>query len=158
MDCPQSRSKIVPFYIYYINMDAIEKIKRYCEYQDRSEQEVRRKMVQLLIPEEERENLIQQLKEEKFIDDERFAESFIRGKINQKRWGRIKIRAELQQHGIAAALIGQKLTEADEGQYFVNLHYLVDKWRRENPDGEWSKLIRHLLAKGYTLDEINQIK
>lgn len=139
-------------------MGTVEKIRRYCEYQDRSELEVRRKMAQLLVPEEERDNLMQQLIEERFVDDERFTESFIRGKINQKRWGRIKIRAELQQHGIAASLISRGLAEADKERYFENLHYLADKWRQENPDGEWSKLIRHLLTKGYTLDEINQIK
>ena len=139
-------------------MDTIEKIRRYCKYQDRSELEVRRKMAQLLVPEEERDSLMQQLVEDKFVDDERFAESFIRGKINQKRWGRIKIRAELQQHGITAALISQKLAEADEERYFENLRYLADKWRHDNPDGEWPKLIRHLLTKGYTMDEINQTK
>ena len=139
-------------------MDNAEKIRRYCEYQDRSEMEVRRKMAQLLVPEEERDNLMQQLKEDQFVDDERFAESFIRGKINQKRWGRIKIRAELQQHGISATLISQKLAEAGDERYFENLRYLADKWRQENPDGEWPKLIRHLLTKGYTMDEINQIK
>lgn len=139
-------------------MDAAEKIRRYCEYQDRSESEVRRKMAQLLVPGEERDNLMQQLKEEKFVDDERFTESFIRGKINQKRWGRIKIRAELQQHGIDAGLISRKLAEADEDRYFENLRYLADKWRQENLGGEWPKLIRHLLGKGYTMDEINKIK
>lgn len=139
-------------------MDAVEKIRRYCEYQDRSELEVRRKMAQLLVSQEERDNLMQQLKNDKFVDDERFAESFIRGKINQKRWGRLKIRAELQQHGVAADLISLKLAEVDEEQYFDNLRYLAEKWRRENPDGEWPKLIRHLMTKGYTIDEINQIK
>ena len=139
-------------------IDNAEKIRRYCEYQDRSEMEVRRKMAQLLVPEGERDNLMQQLKEDQFVDDERFAESFIRGKINQKRWGRIKIRAELQQHGISADLISRKLAEADEERYFENLRYLADKWRQENLDGEWPKLIRHLLTKGYTMDEINKIK
>lgn len=139
-------------------MDTAEKIRRYCEYQDRSELEVRRKMAQLLVPEEERDALMLQLKEDLFVDDERFTESFIRGKINQKRWGRIKIRAELQQHGIASELISCKLAEADESRYFENLRYLADKWRRENSDGEWVKLIRHLLTKGYTMEEINQIK
>ena len=139
-------------------MDTVEKIRRYCEYQDRSKREVLRKMAQLLVPEEERDNLMQQLEEEKFVDDERFAESFIRGKISQNRWGRVKIRAELQQRGIADELIQRKLAEADEERYIENLRYLADKWRHENPGGEWVKLIRHLLTKGYTMDEINKVK
>ena len=39
-------------------MDIVEKLQRYCEYQDRSELEVRRKMAQLLVPESERDNLM----------------------------------------------------------------------------------------------------
>lgn len=139
-------------------MDIVEKLQRYCEYQDRSELEVRRKMAQLLVPESERDNLMQQLKEDKFVDDERFTESFIRGKVNQKRWGRIKIRAELQQHGIAAELISRKLAEIDEERYFGNLRCLAEKWRQATPGGDTAKLIRHLLTKGYTIDEINHIK
>lgn len=139
-------------------MDAAEKIRRYCEYQDRCEAEVRRKMAQLLVPAKERDTLMEQLKEERYVDDERFAESFIRGKVNQKRWGRVKIRAELQQHGISAAIITQKMAEMDEEKYGENLHFLAEKWKRENPDGERAKMIRHLLSKGYTMDEISQIK
>ena len=139
-------------------LTAADKIRRYCEYQDRSEQEVRRKMVQLLVPEDERDNLMQQLVEEKFVDDERFTESFIRGKINQKRWGRIKIRTELQLHGIPTSLFEEKMAEADAKQYMENLRYLADKWKRVNPLGERAKMIRHLLTKGYTMDEINNIK
>lgn len=139
-------------------MDAAEKIRRYCEYQDRCEAEVRRKMAQLLVPAKERDTLMEQLKEERYVDDERFAESFIRGKVNQKRWGRVKIRAELQQHGIRTAIITQKMAEMDEEKYGENLHFLAEKWKRENPDGERAKMIRHLLSKGYTMDEISQIK
>lgn len=139
-------------------MTAADKIRRYCEYQDRCELEVRRKMAQLLVPPEERDNLMQELMEEKYVDDERFTESFIRGKINQKRWGRIKIRIELQQHGISSRIIEQKLSEIDETQYLNNLLYLAERWNRENPGGEKAKMIRHLLTKGYTIDEINKIK
>lgn len=139
-------------------MDTAEKLRRYCEYQDRSEREVRRKMAQLLVPEEEREDLMQQLRDEQFVDEERFTESFIRGKVNQKRWGRAKLRAELMQHGIPSELITRKLAEMDEERYFENLRYLADKWRRENPEGGADKLVRHLLAKGYTMDEISTIK
>lgn len=138
-------------------MDAVEKIRRYCEYQDRCESEVRRKMAQLLVPAEERDSLMEQLKAERFVDDERFAESFIRGKVNQKRWGRVKIRVELQQHGISSTIITKKMSEMDETRYEENLRYLVGRWKQENPDGERAKMVRHLMSKGYTADEIFSI-
>ena len=138
-------------------MTAVEKIRRFCEYQDRCEAEVRRKMAQLLVPAGERDSLMEQLKEERFVDDKRFAESFMRGKMNQKRWGRVKIRIELQQHGISASVISKVMSEMDETRYGENLRYLVEKWRRENPDGERAKMVRHLMGKGYTADEIFNI-
>ena len=138
-------------------MTAVEKIRRFCEYQDRCEAEVRRKMAQWLVPAGERDSLMEQLKEERFVDDERFAESFMRGKMNQKRWGRVKIRIELQQHGISASVISKVMSEMDETRYGENLRYLVEKWRRENPDGERAKMVRHLMGKGYTADEIFNI-
>ncbi len=138
-------------------MTAVEKIRRFCEYQDRCEAEVRRKMAQLLVPAEERESLMAQLKEERYVDDGRFAESFIRGKVNQKRWGRVKIKVELQQRGISASIISKKMSEMDEAKYEDNLRYLVGKWKSENPDGERGKMARYLMGKGYTADEIFNI-
>ena len=138
-------------------MTAVEKIRRFCEYQDRCEAEVRRKMAQLLVPAEERDSLMEQLKEERYVDDERFAESFIRGKVNQKRWGRVKIKVELQQRGISATVISKMMSEMDETKYEENLRYLVGKWRSENPGGERGKMVRHLMGKGYTADEIFSI-
>lgn len=139
-------------------MDVADKIRRYCEYQDRSEWEVRRKMAQLLVPEEQRDDLMQDLIENKYVDDGRFTENFIRGRISQKRWGRIKIKMELLKHGISPSLIEEKMGESDNELYMANLHYLAERWKRENPDGDRPKMLRHLLGKGYTMDEIAQIK
>lgn len=99
---------------------------------------------------------MQELEGQGFVNDERFAECFIRGKINIKRWGRVKIRIELQQHGISSDIISQKMSEIDDNQYFENLQYLIFRWNRENPDGEKQKLFRFLMSKGYTIDEIRQ--
>ena len=111
-------------------------------------------MASLKMSADEAEDLMQELEEQGFVSDERFAECFIRGKINIKRWGRVKIRVELQQHGISSDIISQKLSEIDENQYLENLNYLIHRWKRENPDGESMKMFRFLMSKGYTADEI----
>lgn len=119
--------------------------------------EVRRKMAALKMPPAEAERLLADLVEMNFVSDERFAESFIRGKMNIKRWGKVKMRVELHQRGISDEIINQKFDEIDDEQYFANLRYLVEKWSRENPQGEKVKLIKFLLSKGYEMGDINAI-
>lgn len=119
--------------------------------------EVRRKMAALKMPPAEAERLLADLVEMNFVSDERFAESFIRGKMNIKWWGKVKMRVELHQRGISDEIINQKFDEIDDEQYFANLRYLVEKWSRENPQGEKVKLIKFLLSKGYEMGDINAI-
>ena len=137
------------------HMTTADKIRKYCSYQDRSEQEVRRKMSQLLVPHAEADELMTELLEEKFVDDNRFAENFIRGKVNIKRWGRVKIKVELLRRGISIAIVQEKMAEIDEQQYAENLHYLIQKWRSENPQAVSDKLFCFLMQKGYEPGEIS---
>ncbi|MDD6582091.1 MAG: regulatory protein RecX [Bacteroidales bacterium] len=134
-----------------------DKVMKFCSYQERSRLEVRRKMAALKMPPAEAERLLADLVEMNFVSDERFAESFIRGKMNIKRWGKVKMRVELHQRGISDEIINQKFDEIDDEQYFANLRYLVEKWSRENPQGEKVKLIKFLLSKGYEMGDINAI-
>ena len=134
-----------------------DKVMKFCSYQERSRLEVRRKMAALKMPPAETERLLADLVEMNFVSDERFAESFIRGKMNIKRWGKVKMRVELHQRGISDEIINQKFDEIDDEQYFANLRYLVEKWSRENPQGEKVKLIKFLLSKGYEMGDINAI-
>lgn len=134
-----------------------DKVMKFCSYQERSRLEVRRKMAALKMPPAEAERLLADLVEMNFVSDERFADSFIRGKMNIKRWGKVKMRVELHQRGISDEIINQKFDEIDDEQYFANLRYLVEKWSRENPQGEKIKLMKFLLSKGYEMGDINAI-
>lgn len=129
---------------------------KYCAFQERSCFEVRRKMAELKMSTTEADELLQQLVELNFVNDERFAECFIRGKVNIKKWGRVKIRVELQHHGISSSIISEKLTDIDSELYFNNLRYWISRWKRENPADEKAKMFRFLMMKGYTADEIYQ--
>ena len=118
--------------------------------------EVRRKMAELKMSEQESEQLMQEILEDGFVDDTRFAESFVRGKMTYNRWGRVKIRAELLQRGVSSNIIAEQLNSLDQNLYEKNLKYLIERWKRENPVADNAKMFRHLLAKGYTYDEVRQ--
>ena len=132
-----------------------DKVRKYCSFQDRCIQEVRYKMRQLKMSTREAESLLKELLEEKFVDEDRFVESFIRGKININRWGKQKIRFELQMRGIDTQLISEKMSEIDEETYQSNIDYLVRNWYHDNPTGDRVKLLKFMYSKGYQPHELN---
>ena len=95
----------------------LDKMAKYCAYQERCVKDVRDKLKTYDIPEEEKTKILEYLLDNRFVDDERFAKSFVRGKINQSGWGVNKIRFHLVQKGIAKEIIDEALGQTDEEVY-----------------------------------------
>ncbi|MEL6672568.1 MAG: regulatory protein RecX [Bacteroidota bacterium] len=134
--------------------EILTKIYKYCAYQDRCYQEVIRKLRELELPEEDEEAMIEHLEAERFLDQQRFAHSFARGKFTIKRWGKHKIRHALRQKGlkpleIEAAIAGEISDEA----YYQSMHYLVEQKIRQYQGltilERNQKIGRFLTQKGY---------
>lgn len=136
--------------------NVIEKIKRYCAYQDRAESEVRMKLRQYDTTGDDVNRIIEELKQEGFINEIRFTDCFIRGKLNSNKWGREKIKSHLLSKGIPAATIDKQLANIDPKQYKKNLQETIDKWLRTHPDQSATApaLYRHLMSKGYSYQDI----
>ena len=79
----------------------LDKMAKYCAYQERCVKDVRDKLKTFDIAEEEKEKILEYLLDNRFVDDERFAKAFVRGKVNQSGRGMNKIRFHLVQKGIA---------------------------------------------------------
>ncbi len=95
-----------------------KKLMRYCAYQERAESEVRMKLRMLGAPAALGEAVLKQLREENFVNEERFARAYVRGKFRMNAWGRIKIRNGLRAKGVDENLISRALSEEiDEKQY-----------------------------------------
>ncbi len=137
-------------------MTPLEKIVRYCAYQDRSIYETRLKIRNLKISKEEEEQIISRLMEDHFLDDARFAETYVRGKMNSKGWGIAKIKAGLFQKGVAESIIQTVITEVDTSQLAKNMDNEIMKWKRSHSltSETKPKLIRFLFSKGYSFDQI----
>ena len=95
----------------------LDKMAKYCAYQERCVKDVRDKLKTFDIPEEEKTKILEYLLDNRFVNDERFAKSFVRGKINQSGWGVNKIRFHLVQKGIAKEIIDEALSQTDEEVY-----------------------------------------
>lgn len=99
---------------------------------------------------------MKQLKEEGFIDDQRFARSFVRGKLRGNKWGRIRITCELRAKKIPETIISEALQEIGEEEYLELIRSLIKKKSGEiNPEktlNKQDKIINFVVGKGFEID------
>jgi len=106
---------------------ALQKLKHYCGYQERSHAEVKQKLYSLGLSGKEAEELIFRLIEEEYLNEERFAIAYTSGKSRNNGWGRIKIRAGLKQKGISKYCILKALQSLNESEYIAGFQRIADK-------------------------------
>lgn len=140
---------------------AKSKAAKFCAYQERTQQQVRDKLYKLGLYSDDVENILSELISEGFINEERYAKAYAGGKFRLKKWGRNKIRYELQRKGITDYCINSGLSEIDEDDYREVLSELVErnnsKWQ-DLPNFERSvKVTRYLISRGFEVDLIKNI-
>ncbi len=132
---------------------ATEKLKNYCAYQERSHQEVKEKLYKLGLYKNEVNEVITRLIEEDFLNEQRFAEAFVSGKFNIKKWGRVKIKAHLKQRQISEYCIKKGMEEIEEEAYLKTLEYWIQRKNREisEPDvfKKKGKIAAFVIQKGF---------
>ena len=111
---------------YTVN-EALKKLEYYCSYQDRCHKEVEDKLNKMSMIPEAREKIILHLMEHNFLNEERFAKSFARGKFRIKKWGKQRIVRELKFKGISKYNIESALKEISEVNYLNTLNELAEK-------------------------------
>ena len=129
------------------------KLEYYCSYQERCYKDVENKLNTFSLIPEAREKILTYLIENNFINEERFAKSFARGKHNYKNWGKNRIIQELKFRDISQRLIQSALAEISEDTYLENFNLLAEKhWQsikeRKGPKKS-KKFVDFLLRKGY---------
>ena len=133
--------------------EAIAKLEYYCSYQERCHDEVVQKSHELGMKSKEVDSLVVHLIQNNFLNEERFARSFVRGKHRIKKWGKIRIVNELKLRHISAPNIKLGLTEISEEEYQNTFHQLADKhWetiRESDVQKKKKKWCDYLLRKGW---------
>ena len=138
-----------------IPSDIMAKMERFCAWQERCENDVRRKLTSFRLSESQEDAIVKSLKENRFLDECRYVEAFVRSKVKAS-WGRQKIVAALRAKGIPSALINSACQEISDDDYTDRLRNAIEKWQRSHPDEAPNspKLVRHLLSKGYEIAEV----
>lgn len=131
----------------------LDKMAKYCAYQERCVKDVRDKLKTFDISQENRDKILEYLLDNRFANDERFAKSFVRGKINQSGWGLNKIRFHLAQKGIAKDIIDEALEQTDEEVYRQRLIDILNTKAKtvkaENDFEKKRKLAAYAMQKGF---------
>jgi regulatory protein len=134
------------------------KLEYYCAYQDRCHQEVYQKMFSFSLNTYEKEELMVYLIENNFLNEERFAQSFTRGKHNYKKWGKVRIVNEMKFRNISSTIIKIALNEINDSLYLETFEELANKhWEsisESNFMKKRKKFCDYFMRKGWENDLI----
>jgi regulatory protein len=133
--------------------EATKVMENFCSYQERCHKEVEQKLYDLKMIPEAKEKIILHLMQHNFLNEERFAKAFVRGKFSVKKWGRIKIISNLKFKNISSYNIKTALKEINEDDYLKSLNSIAEKKipliKEANLYKKRNKLSTFLISKGY---------
>ncbi len=141
--------------------EALAKLQRYCAYQERAHSQVRSKLLQYEIYGDRLEQIISLLIQDNFLNEERFACSYARGKFRFKKWGRIKIRQKLSRLNVSEYCIKMGMKEIDDTEYLSTLSALIEQKRntiKGRSDFEVNQLCAaYVIRKGFESELVWQL-
>ena len=138
--------------------EALASLMRLCARAERSSGDALRLMQNWGVNKNEQQEVLQRLIKERFIDDRRYAEAFVREKCNLSAWGRYKIQSALKRKGIASDIIAEALAALSPTDNKKRLqNKLQTKIKHIKYDTAYqlkTKLIRYALSLGFEMDEV----
>jgi regulatory protein len=138
-----------------------KKVAKYCAWQERCSHDVKIKLLNLGASKQDTEKIMKWLKEEKYINDSRFAAAFARGKFNNNNWGKMRIISELRARNLDEQIIKDALNEIGENDYLKTIEELaLRKWDDIKSDDLFvkkQKTAAFLVNKGYETDLVFKI-
>ncbi len=137
------------------------KAESYCAYQERSQYEIRNKLYEWGLYQKDVEEIICELIESNFLNEERFALAYTLGKFRIKGWGKIKIKQALKLKRISDQLIKKSLQAINDEDYLLMLKRILEKKARTITETDPFKhrylLSRYASGKGFELDLISDL-
>jgi regulatory protein len=139
----------------------LQSLMRFCAYRERAEYEVHQRAVQLGMLPAQIKSAMATLKEEGFLNQERFLRAYVHDKRTFQGWGPYKIQAHLRHYDIPNADIQQALDEVSPEFWMTSLQKLV-KQKNSLPPEDWDvvhrqKMFRWLYGRGFSSDQIQEV-
>ena len=138
---------------------ALKKILHYCDYQDRCKKEIFTKLDSYELSESDKSFIVEFLKDEGYINDERYCRSYVKSKLSLKKWGVNKIKLSLIAKGVDRDIIDEVVSEIDQDSYKEELVNLLKnkKINETDPYKKKAKLIRYAVGKGYSYSLVMEV-
>lgn len=138
---------------------ALKKILHYCDYQDRCKKEIFAKLNTFELADNDKDFIVDFLNDEGYINDERYCRSYVKSKLNLKKWGVNKIKISLISKGVDRDIIDAVVSEIDQDSYREELVKLLEnkKINESDPYKRKAKLIRYAVSKGYSINDVMEI-
>ncbi len=140
--------------------EILYKLAARCSTSEQCLSDIEAKLGRYDLTEEERTRILRHLVEEKYVDDRRYAEAFVRDKYRFNKWGRIKIAQGLRMKNIDSETISTALEAIDEEEYLEILGDLI-KAKRKSTKGRSdyevnAKLCRFATGRGFEYEAIKK--
>jgi len=140
--------------------EMLRRMAAYCSTAERCIQDVEKKIQVAGLAAEEVERIIARLVSEKFIDEARFARSFVNDKLKFNAWGRVKIAYELSRKRLPSPICREALENIDEAAYLSTLLRILKEKKKtlkgQNEQEDYAKLLRFAAGRGFESRETNQ--
>ena len=131
-----------------------------CARAEHCQYELTEKMRRWGMSDEAQARVMQRLVSERYVDDERYTQAFVRDKIRYNKWGRRKVEQALWQKHIDKDIREQILNEVDDDEYLSVLRPLLKQKQKTLKGGtdyeRNQKLVKFALQRGFTYDIIRQ--
>lgn len=143
----------------YVSVDeALIKLQQYCAYQERCHEEVRTKLLSLGIYGDDLDQITTVLIEDDFLNEERFARAYARGKIRFNHWGRQRIKMELKARKISDYCLRKAMMEVEEDEYQGILEQVLSKRLADNPNRlAQMEAAQYAIRRGFESDLVFEI-
>ncbi|MAY84574.1 MAG: hypothetical protein CMP59_10620 [Flavobacteriales bacterium] len=135
--------------------EVLEKLRSFCAYRERASSEVGVRAKELGLSADKIDTAINQLEQEGFIDDQRFAELYARSKFRQNQWGRYKIREGLYSKRVKESFAEIALAELDQDDYEKQAKELIEKFDGQGYAAD--RIFQKMKAKGYEGDLVYSV-
>ena len=140
--------------------EILYKLATKCSISEQCLSDIEAKLSRYDLTEEERTYILRHLMEEKYVDDRRYAEAYVKDKYRFNKWGRIKIAQGLRMKGIDTETIKSAMGAIDEEEYMDILRDLIKAKRRSTRgSSEYEingKLIRFATGRGFEFAAIRE--
>ena len=140
--------------------EAVERLRYTCSRSEKCLFDIRKKLSEWSL-EGEYDSISQNLLEEKFIDEERYTNSFVNDKIKFSKWGKLKVKYQLRMRGIDESIFVKALSDYSEVDYQKMIKNEIDKKNKSIKASDKYKRLQKLYAfaaqRGYETDIVREI-